>query len=107
MNTEILLNHLTNGTIPISTMGSLLPVSEDEISAAPQSFGSLFNDAMTKLNNKQSASDAGVQDLVTGDLDNLHNLMIQTTEAQLSLELAIQLRNKGIEAYNELNNMQF
>ena len=62
---------------------------------------------MSSLNEQQVAADQGVQDLITGNTDNLHNVMIQTSEAQLSLELALQLRNKGLEAYNEIKNMQF
>ncbi|WP_407391858.1 flagellar hook-basal body complex protein FliE, partial [Carnobacterium jeotgali] len=58
-------------------------------------------------NDQQVAANQGVQDLITGNTDNLHNVMIQTSEAQLSLELALQLRNKGLEAYNEIKNMQF
>ena len=33
--------------------------------------------------------------------------MINMTEAQLSLETAVQVRNKVIEAYNDIKNMQF
>ena len=40
--------------------------------------------------------------LATGQLDNPAALMTSITEAQASLELLIQLRNKAVESYNEL-----
>ena len=49
----------------------------------------------------QSAIEVAYQ-LATGQLDNPAALMTSITEAQASLELLIQLRNKAVESYNEL-----
>ena len=43
---------------------------------------------------------------MVGEVDDLHSVMIATEEARISLELAVQVRNKCIEAYKEINNMQ-
>ena len=48
-----------------------------------------------------------MQAMIMGEDIEMHDVMIQTTEAQLSLELAVQVRNKCIEAFNEMKNMQF
>lgn len=40
--------------------------------------------------------------LATGQSDDLHNLTIASTKAQLSIDLMVQLRNKAMESYNEL-----
>ena len=42
----------------------------------------------------------------TGNEDAIHNSLIDAEKAQMSLELLIQLRNKTIEAYNEITRMQ-
>jgi flagellar hook-basal body complex protein FliE len=46
------------------------------------------------------------RDFIAGEVDDLHTVMIATEEARLSLELAVQVRNKCIEAYKEISNMQ-
>lgn len=71
------------------------------------SFGTALQTAMNQFDQSQSISETAIQSLVTDDGTQLHDIMIQTTEAQLSLELAIQVRNKCLDAYNEIKNMQF
>lgn len=46
------------------------------------------------------------QDFISGEVEDLHAVMIATEEARLSLDLALQVRNKIVEAYKEINNMQ-
>lgn len=72
-----------------------------------QSFSNMLTDSISNLENKQLASDHAIQGLVSGEADDLHNVMIKTAEAQISLEFAVQLRNRSLEAMNEIKNMQF
>jgi flagellar hook-basal body complex protein FliE len=71
------------------------------------SFDKLLGKSMTMLNETQQASDLATQGLIMGDSQNLHDVMIKATEAQLALDLAVQVRNKSLEAFNEIKNMQF
>ena len=71
------------------------------------SFTELLNQSINTLDTKQTESTQAIQSLVDGSADDLHTVMIKTTEAQLSLEVAVQLRNRALEAYNEMKNMQF
>lgn len=71
------------------------------------SFTTLLNQSINNLDSKQSESTQAIQSLVDGSADDLHTVMIKTTEAQLSLEVAVQLRNRSLEAFNEIKNMQF
>lgn len=70
------------------------------------SFGDVINNELQKLNNTQVEADKLTGDLISGNVDDLHKVMIATEEARLSLELAVQIRNKVVEAYKEINNMQ-
>lgn len=72
-----------------------------------EAFSNVFTDALQSLEQKQTDSTQAVEALVDGSADDLHTVMMKTTEAQLSLEVAVQLRNRGLEAYNEIKNMQF
>ena len=40
--------------------------------------------------------------LATGQIDDAHTVPIAAAEAQLSIDLLVSLRNKAVEAYNEL-----
>ncbi len=69
-------------------------------------FRAVLNEQLNKLNDKQVEADNYINDLISGNDVDLHQVMIATEEARLSLELAVQIRNKVVEAYKELNNMQ-
>lgn len=69
-------------------------------------FKDMFSDALNKVNDQQIKADELTVDFITGNVDDLHTVLIATEEARLSMELAVQVRNKCIEAYKEINNMQ-
>lgn len=71
-----------------------------------ESFGDLLTTQVDKLNATQLSADQMVSDFAAGKTDDLHNVMIGVEEARLSMELAVQVRNKIIEAYKELTQMQ-
>lgn len=70
------------------------------------SFGDIMNKEIDKVNDAQLKADKLTTGFMTGEIDDLHSVMIATEEARLSLELAVQVRNKVIEAFKEVNNMQ-
>lgn len=70
------------------------------------SFKEVMNNEIEKLNNKQIQADEMIQGFIRGDIEDLHTVMIATEEARLALELAVQVRNKLVESYKEINNMQ-
>jgi len=69
-------------------------------------FKDMISSEMEKLNSQQVKADSLTQDFISGEVDDLHTVMIATEEARLSLELTVQIRNKVVEAYKEINNMQ-
>ncbi|MDR7869603.1 MAG: flagellar hook-basal body complex protein FliE [Tissierellaceae bacterium] len=83
-------------------------IVQDKTASVQESFNfkNIVNDAMNDLNDKQLKADELTYDFITGNVDDLHTVLIATEEARLSLELAVQVRNKCIEAYKEINNMQ-
>lgn len=94
---------LVNGPSAVDSLKGMQEVSKTDKS----DFTSALSTAINSLEQKQIASNESVQALVEGKADNMHSVMIKTTEAQLSLELAVQMRNKVLEAYNEVKNIQF
>lgn len=54
----------------------------------------------------QSTSDALAIKAVTGDLDDVHDYMIASSQASVMLELTAAVRNKAVEAFTEIMRMQ-
>jgi len=69
-----------------------------------------FSDALKKAINDLSAleenSSKKVNSLVTGRLENVHDIMIAMEKSKIGLNMAIEVRNKLIEGYKEVMRMQ-
>ena len=69
-------------------------------------FGEVFQNAMKDVNKLQIESDQAIVKLQTGEATNLHEVGIAMEKADLSLRLMVQVRNKVVEAYQEIMRMQ-
>jgi len=87
-------------------LSNIKPTNLKNTTENGSNFKEIMNEQIQKLNDKQVEADNYIKDLISGKDVDLHQVMIATEEARLSLELAVQIRNKIIEAYKELNNMQ-
>ena len=72
---------------------------------APSVFDAMV-DAVNGLNQQMRANDQAVQAVALGDAGELHQVMMNLEKTRLSFELALQVRNKALEAYQELMRMQ-
>jgi len=70
------------------------------------SFGELLEQAFEAANRAQWEVEQAAQKLATGEIEELHQVTILAEKANLSLQLMIALRNKVIEAYQEISRMQ-
>lgn len=70
------------------------------------SFGEQLKAAIDKVNDLQIKSEDYKKLLATGDIDNLHSVMIATEKANIALQLTMSVRNKVIDAYREIMRMQ-
>jgi flagellar hook-basal body complex protein FliE len=80
--------------------------STEKTSSTQKSFADTLNDAIGSVNQLQKTSDKGMQDLATGRTDNIADVMIATEKADIALKLMVQVRNKIIDAYQEVMKMQ-
>lgn len=65
-----------------------------------------LKEKLNEVNDKQIEADNITQKFIKGEEDDIHKVMLSTEEAKLSLELAVQIRNKLVDAYGEFNRMQ-
>ncbi len=71
-----------------------------------KSFSDTLTDAIGKVNELQKASDKAAQNLATGRTDNIADVMIASEKADIALKVMVQVRNKIIDAYQEIMKMQ-
>lgn len=69
-------------------------------------FGSMLTNAIGDLEKTQTAAAAQSQALATGQTQDLSSVITAVQEAQLSMQLAAQVRNKAVEAYTEIFHTQ-
>jgi len=71
-----------------------------------EGFAEALQAAVGQVNDSQVAADRAVEKLQTGESRNLHEVMISLEKADLSMRLLTQVRNRVIEAYQEIMRMQ-
>lgn len=69
-------------------------------------FLSMLKGKLDGVNDSQITASNDTQSFIKGDETDIHKVMLSTEEAKMSLELAVQVRNKLVEAYQTLNGMQ-
>lgn len=75
-------------------------------SSVAEGMGQALDKAIQNLDSTQKSADAGIAQLVAGEPVDLHQVMLQMEESMVKLNLALQVRNKVIEAYQEIQRMQ-
>lgn len=69
-------------------------------------FTEIISEKLDNLNDLQIKADESTEQLIMGEADNIHEVLINNEEAMLALELTMQVRNKIVEAYQEIMRMQ-
>lgn len=92
---------------PITSLEQLNPANAvaEEKNTADIPFKSLFTEAIENVKVTDAAKNQAIYDLATGNTDNIHDVVIASTKATLSVDLLINLRNKALDAYNEITSM--
>lgn len=97
----------------LASLAGITPTSAasaTDATAAASSSSALFGTSLTgsidQLQAMQANADGLAVKAVTGDLDDVHDYTIAASQASVSLELTSALRNKAVEAFNEIMRMQ-
>ena len=80
--------------------------SGDKPAQNQTSFLEHLKSGLSEVNDQQKKADAMAIDLATGKSQNIHDTMLAATQAELSFNLMVQVRNKVLEAYQEVMRMQ-
>ena len=71
-----------------------------------KSFADTLKEAVGTVNELHKASDKASQELATGRTDNVADVMVAAEKADIALRLMVQVRNKIIDAYQDIMKMQ-
>lgn len=81
-------------------------VSGSNSTDSTSDFGKLLESKLDDVNNDQIKADNSIQNFIEGNDTDIHNVMLDSEQGKLSLELAVQIRNKLVDAYQELSRTQ-
>ena len=70
-----------------------------------EKFSDKVQDALSELNDLHNRSDELATQAATGDLSSLTDYVVATSEAQLATQVTVAVRNKVVEAFNEIMRM--
>lgn len=94
---------------PISGIGAAFPaapLAQPTAAPAPRTagadFGQLVQDGLQGVSQLENTANAAVEDLATGGSTRIEDVMIATSQAQLGIELLARVRDRALEAYQEV-----
>jgi flagellar hook-basal body complex protein FliE len=97
---------ITTDTIPVRAPAeAATPQGADKATDGGQ-FASVLKDSLSEVNRLQQKADASITALATTGKTSLHDTMIAMEEASVSFKLMMQVRNKIVEAYQEVMRIQ-
>ena len=98
MSTDMLINGLNSP--------SLTPPASGPASKSASGFGDMLQGVLKQVNDLQNRGDQATLELHAGKIENLHEVMIAVEQADISLRMLVQVRNKAQQAYEEIMRMQ-
>lgn len=80
--------------------------NKDMNSENSTSFSKVIGDVINNVNDKQIESNNMIDSFIKGEDVTMHDVMLSMQESQMSMQLLIEMRNKMVEAYQEINKVQ-
>ena len=69
-------------------------------------FADMVRDLIQDTSQQQGLVDQGVKQLVSGEADSIHDVVLAASRADLAFRLVVEIRNKLISSYQEIMRMQ-
>lgn len=95
---------------PLAAIDALAPAAAStartSTGVGSAGFEALVRDGLGQVNQKLQLSELDLRRVAQGDATDLHRVMLRLEEARLGFQLLMQLRNRALEAYQDLMRMQ-
>ena len=97
-------------SLPIPPVGAgqlpgIAGVAGPEVAPAP-GFADALGQGLQQVSDLEHSADAMIEDVATGGPTKVHDMMVATSEAALAVDLLVQVRDRGLEAYQEIMRLQ-
>lgn len=98
------------GSSPLELLGNVAKstgaTEQADRNSGTSDFAAVLKDKLTSLNSQQADAARASEDMATGRVDDVAQTMLRIEQANVSLQMATQVRNKVIEAYQDILRMQ-
>lgn len=97
------------GAIRNIQSGYIREAADKQTVSGDQTFGAIFDSALNMLNETndlQNTAESLEIQFALGDADNTHDLQVAQQKANIALSYTVAVRDKALEAYNTIMNMQ-
>ena len=94
---------------PIPSLASIAPaggIAPVNSSSQSSQFQGILSDAIQSIETQRNHASDAIQKFLTGENEELHTVVLATQKAELAFELGLQVRNKVVDAYQEIMKMQ-
>lgn len=104
---------MTIGAVGAAGAGGITPLSAPTLTqptgnatgGTSGTSGSAFQKGLDAVSGSLAAADSSAAQVATGTATDLHQMTIAATKAQLGVEMTVAMRNKAVEAYQEIMRM--
>lgn len=90
-----------NGVVQFNESTKNLNVNDSE----KVEFSNVLEEVIYKVNESQVIANDKVDMFIKGEDVSMHDVMIAMNEAQMSMQMLLEVRNKVVEAYQEINRL--
>jgi len=97
--------NITNQVQSLASSRSLLK-TPGQAPVEGKDFKSILLDSLNEVNRLQTEADAGVQKLLTGETNNVAEVLAAANKAGVAFDLLMEVRNKLSDAYDEIKQMR-
>lgn len=96
-------------SLPISTGSGPLTLGDtpDSSSEGSNGFGGVLKNAINQVSDLQGSAETQVNTLMQGGNADMSKVMVSVEKADVAFQLMMQVRNKIVSAYQDIEKMQF
>ena len=90
---------------PVGNAALNLPKEVEKQADSGTNFTGFLTDALMQTQKAQLEADRAMEKLATGEAKSIHEVMVAMEEADISMRMVVQMRNKIVDAYQEIMRM--
>ncbi|HUI79904.1 MAG TPA: flagellar hook-basal body complex protein FliE [Bryobacteraceae bacterium] len=96
-----------NPIAPVTSIPAFAPITAPSgQSSQPGAFQNVLQSAIQNIESANTTASQSVQKFLTGENEELHSAILAVQQASIAFDLGLQVRNKVVDAYQEIMRMQ-